>query len=207
MVHGKKGFSRLEWACKNVLNKSLTWLFYNFNPTAKESLQAGKEPISVHQPFLQSIKPIVTKLPKTLVPNLTVSDLTALYDRDDTLALQEYIHMLSLASPRVSAYDSIDSHISRYEVPKLTDRKLATKEMVRVRWRGFIGPEFVREIYLTVRKEGLKVDRNEQDGEGGTQRGEEKRWIAMSAAAFGGGKAWTVMQWAGRETLVWDCEV
>jgi ribonucleases P/MRP protein subunit RPP40 len=29
MVHGKKGFERLMWAAKNVLNRSLSWLFYD----------------------------------------------------------------------------------------------------------------------------------------------------------------------------------
>lgn len=27
MVHGKKGFDRLVYACKNVLDQPLTWLF------------------------------------------------------------------------------------------------------------------------------------------------------------------------------------
>lgn len=29
MLHGKKGFERVVWAAKNVLNRSLTWLFYD----------------------------------------------------------------------------------------------------------------------------------------------------------------------------------
>lgn len=29
MVHGKKGFERVVWAAKNVLNTSVTWLFYD----------------------------------------------------------------------------------------------------------------------------------------------------------------------------------
>lgn len=27
MLHGKKGFERIVWACKNVLDQSLTWLY------------------------------------------------------------------------------------------------------------------------------------------------------------------------------------
>ncbi|KAF2637084.1 hypothetical protein P280DRAFT_510041 [Massarina eburnea CBS 473.64] len=206
MVHGKKGFSRLEWACKNVLNQSLTWLFYNSNPTSKESLPAGKEPISVHQPFIHTITPSITPLQKTLVPALTVSDLPSLYDRDNALDLYEYLNMVSLGSPRVSATDVIDPHLSRYEVPTLTDKKCKARDMVKVRWRGFISPEFVRGIFLMVRKEGLRVERGVQDGEGGTQSGAEERWVGMNAVGFGGGKAWSVMQWAGKETLVWECD-
>lgn len=29
MLHGKKGFERIVWAFKNVLNHSLTWLFHD----------------------------------------------------------------------------------------------------------------------------------------------------------------------------------
>lgn len=31
MLHGKKGFERIVWAFKNVLNRSVTWLFHDFN--------------------------------------------------------------------------------------------------------------------------------------------------------------------------------
>lgn len=30
MLHGKKGFERIVWAFKNVLNNSVTWLFYDY---------------------------------------------------------------------------------------------------------------------------------------------------------------------------------
>ena len=56
MAHGKKGFGRLEWAAKEALNQSLSWLFYNFNPTSRESLTAAAEPISFHRPFIQTVK-------------------------------------------------------------------------------------------------------------------------------------------------------
>lgn len=31
MLHGKKGFERIVWAFKNVLNQSVTWLIYDFD--------------------------------------------------------------------------------------------------------------------------------------------------------------------------------
>lgn len=30
MLHGKKGFERIVWAFKNVLDSAVTWLFYDF---------------------------------------------------------------------------------------------------------------------------------------------------------------------------------
>ena len=32
MLHGKKGFDRIFWAAKNVLNQSLTWLVVDLAP-------------------------------------------------------------------------------------------------------------------------------------------------------------------------------
>lgn len=37
MLHGKRGFERLVWACKNVLNNSLAWLFHDFQPSSSET--------------------------------------------------------------------------------------------------------------------------------------------------------------------------
>lgn len=34
MLHGKKGFDRIVWAFKNVLNQSLAWLFCDLEPTS-----------------------------------------------------------------------------------------------------------------------------------------------------------------------------
>ena len=31
MVHGKKGFERIVWAFKKVLDNSVTWLFHDLN--------------------------------------------------------------------------------------------------------------------------------------------------------------------------------
>jgi ribonuclease P/MRP protein subunit RPP40 len=203
MVHGKKGFGRLEWACKNVLNQSLTWLFYDMRTVVADSLCEGREPVSVHQPTIQTLEPSATYLPNVSVPKLRVEDLSGLYDQEDALALLEYIHLLSLGSPRVKADDVVDPHLSRYEVPTFElGRGLDTRGLVRVRWRGFIAPRFVREIFLMVRREVMRSGKSEEEKEG-----QEERWIAMSAGAFGGKKGWTVMQWAGRETLVWDCEL
>lgn len=38
MLHGKKGFDRIVWAFSNVLNQSVTWLFYDLE---SESTQDG----------------------------------------------------------------------------------------------------------------------------------------------------------------------
>ncbi|RMZ68894.1 Ribonuclease P Rpp40 [Pyrenophora seminiperda CCB06] len=212
MKPGKGGFSRLEWACKNVLDKSLTWLFYNFNPSSAESLAEGKELLSKHQPWIHEITPNATRMDDVLMPRISVSDITSLYAEDDALGLLEYIHMISLKSPRIEERDDVDSHLSRYEVPNF-DKGVSSRNIVAVHWKGLISPAFVRDLFLMVWKEGLKgkrkVNATQDDiSMEGSSLVEEKdgAWFAMSAQAFGGKNVWTVMQFADRETLVWETE-
>ncbi|KAF2472228.1 uncharacterized protein BDR25DRAFT_284800 [Lindgomyces ingoldianus] len=205
MVHGKKLFSRLEWACKNVLNQSLTWLFYNFNPSSNESLPEGREPISPHHPFVYTVPPAIATLHNVVMPNIVVASLPDLYEQEDSLALLEWLHLVTLGSPRIRSGDRIDSFLSRYEVPNFNG--LSPRNMIRMRWKGFIPPQFVRELFLLIRKHGLKSTRGEgkEEREIGSQ--EECRWFALTAKAFGGyGGCYTIMQFAGRETLTWECD-
>jgi hypothetical protein len=50
MFPGKKGFDRLIYACENVLNRRLTWLFYNTEEKS-ESLHRGMK-VSSAFPYL-----------------------------------------------------------------------------------------------------------------------------------------------------------
>ena len=210
MLHGRKGFSRLEWACKNVLHHNMTWLFYNFNPSSAETLLEGREPISIHHPSVSSVLPKSLLLSRVLTPKLTVAEIPKLYEQEDSLAMLEWLQLVSLASPRIRQSDKIDSFLSRYEVPDFSEngRGVVAKNMVRVRWNGFIPPLFIRQLFLTVRKEGLKLNKSgEGGGEGSTVGQDEERWFALTASAFGGyGGCYTVMQFAGRESLTWECD-
>jgi ribonuclease P/MRP protein subunit RPP40 len=93
---------------------------------------------------------------------------------------------------------------------------IISKNLVVVRWRGFIPPAFVRDLFLAIRKEGFKsksrvngTQNVDMDMEGSSTLDldeKDERWFSMSAQAFGGKHAWTAMQFAGRETLVWKME-
>ncbi|KAH7095810.1 ribonuclease P 40kDa subunit-domain-containing protein [Paraphoma chrysanthemicola] len=206
MKHGKGAFSRLVWACKNVLDRSLTWLFYNFNPSSAESLAEGKEVLSKHAPWIHKIEPVVTILEGVLVPKLVVADLTELYDQDESISLLEYLHLLSLDSPRVRANDNINPHLSRYEVPDFRSG-VAIRSLACVRWRGFMPPAFIRDLFLAVKKDGLRARNRVEGTEDVDMDGrEEEAWFALSAQGFGGKNAWTVMQFESRDTLTWESE-
>lgn len=45
MLHGKKGFERVVWAAKNVLKRSLTWLFYD--PRSAENGGSGTHVVAL----------------------------------------------------------------------------------------------------------------------------------------------------------------
>lgn len=220
MRHGKGAFGRLEWACKNVLTNRLTWLFYNHNPSSAESLVEGKEELSKHAPFIHNISPLATKLEALLVPRLSPEVRTELYDQDASLELLEYLHLISLHSPRIAASDSVDPYISRYEIPDF-GAGTSKRDFTCLRWKGFMPPAFVREVFLAMKKVGFagmgkgKVngavigdgDMNMDAAEGEKDKEkEEERWFVMSAQGFGGKNSWTVMQYEGRETLVWEVE-
>lgn len=72
MVHGKKGFERIVWAFKNVLNSSVTWLFYDFgttqddpaNMTRKARLVRWKEQpkASAYLRLQQELRPLLNTI-------------------------------------------------------------------------------------------------------------------------------------------------
>lgn len=179
MLHGKRGFERLVWACKNVLNNSLTWLFHDFQPPSSET----ETPIAKHCPMLKSIRPTITNLPNTLVPTITsVSDM---YDADAAADLLEWLGLVSLDSPRIRADDSIDPYLSRYQVPELSESGPVARNLVKMQWYGFIPPTFVRDVYMCARK----------------VVGEE--WFAVNVSCFHG-QAYSVLNYGVNDTLSWE---
>ncbi|KAF2622197.1 hypothetical protein BU25DRAFT_403287 [Macroventuria anomochaeta] len=222
MKKGKRGFERLRWAAKNVQNESKSWLFWSGNPSFAESVREGREVLSRHAPKVFVLEPEVTTMKGVVVPKLDVkgNGLSGLYDQDEALALLEWLDMLNLGSSRVEEGNEVDSHLCRYDVPDF-GHGVETGELVRVRWSGFITPGFVKDLFLEVWKAGFKGKREPKRRKGngapgnqdedvtmdGTQdEADAGKWFAMSTQAFGGKNAWSLMQFANRETLVWEVE-
>lgn len=219
MRRGKKGFERILWAAKNVLGESRRWLFWCANPSFGESVGEGREVLSRHAPEVVALEPRVEGREGVAVPRLGVSGngLSGLYDQEDALALLEWLDLLNLGSPRVRVASDIDSHLCRYDVPDF-GHGVEARGLVHVRWSGLLTPDFVRELFLEVWNAGFKSKRDTkrrrgsaaQDGdvrmEGAEEEGDGEKWFSLSAQAFGGQKAWSLMQFANRETLVWEIE-
>jgi ribonuclease P/MRP protein subunit RPP40 len=210
MTHGKKGFARLEWAAKNVLDRSLTWVFWNAMPGSKEALEEGKEVLSRFQPWVKGVEGETVELGGRVYPRLKRGGLEDVYDEVDAMGLLEYLDFLALDSPRLMEGDEIDAHLSRYEVPDF-GAGVGVGDFVRVRWKGFITPSFIRDLFVAVVKVCFKSkargdDARDVDMDTNDESAKEEAWFAMSAQAFGGKSKWTVMQFEGRETLTWHVE-
>lgn len=211
MKHGKKGFGRLEWACKNVLNQSLTWLFHNLNAPFAESLAQGNEVLSRYAPWLNTIEPNGNILKGVLAPRLLTSNLTRLYNEEDAMALLEYIDMVELESPRIKEEDNIDPHLCRYEVPDFGSGT-TLMNLVVAKWTGFIPPTFARDVFVALAAVFSKtkvVDGSTQDVTMTDPEQDEEevaRWFCMSAQAFGGKHTWSAMQFGNRDTFTWRVE-
>ncbi|KAF1347293.1 hypothetical protein EJ07DRAFT_169812 [Lizonia empirigonia] len=210
MRRGKRGFERVRWAARNVLVGSARCLFWSANPSFAESVREGREVLCRHAPKVVDLWPAVEAVRGVGVPRLRVeeSTLSGLHDQEDALALLEWLDVVSLGSARALADDHVDSHLCRYEVPDF-GHGVESRELVRVRWTGFVTPGFVKDVFLAVWTGAFKAKRDANGGKAGDPVADAQdpgAWFAMSAQAFGGTRAWSLMQFASRETLVWEVE-
>ncbi|KAK3725058.1 hypothetical protein LTR37_000568 [Vermiconidia calcicola] len=178
MVRGKKGFERIIWAFRNVLNQTVTWLFYDLGGETD-----GTGPIVAHQPEIKSVKPEHKIIGAVQVPPFP-EDLQQ-HDHETATELLEWLSLATSSSPRVQQDDEIDPYLSRYQLPKAsatTDRNL--QDLVRLRWHGFVTPRFIREIFLA------------------TLKASGDSWFAFNATAFDG-KAFAFLQ-NKHHTMTWE---
>ncbi|XXG98058.1 tRNA ligase [Hypoxylon texense] len=143
MLHGKKGFDRLAYACKNVFNAPVTWLFYNHSKTPTPG------PLSRHYPTKYTSHPDISEGLPVKVPSLKPPP--AILDRRDSLELEEFatdiyewLSLLRLESPRVNTEDKIDPYLSGYSVPG-DGEDSQSHRLCRISWQGFIPPNWIQQ--------------------------------------------------------------
>ncbi|KAI9794692.1 MAG: hypothetical protein M1833_007408 [Piccolia ochrophora] len=145
MIQGKPRFGKILWACKNVLNNPMNWLFCDLSPS-----EASQMALALLQPSERVCSPQVQGAACTLVPPLEPpprdgdngeEDL-----RDYAVDFIEWLGMVSLDSPRISSSDDIDPYLSRYEVPGGESR--TGKALVRVVWRGLLASGWINKLWL-----------------------------------------------------------
>jgi ribonucleases P/MRP protein subunit RPP40 len=164
MLHGKKGFDRLVYACKNALSQPTTWLFCNLSksesywpciwPDANNATAPSPDPLLEYFPTRYSSPFTTTDNINVLIPPLKPppSILESGYHLDmeeystDTY---EWLSLVRLSSPRVSPRDKIDSYLANYTVPGNLD-EVHEGKLCKISWEGFIPPDWTRQLLANV---------------------------------------------------------
>ncbi|KAK5137372.1 hypothetical protein LTR08_008950 [Meristemomyces frigidus] len=185
MIRGHKGFDRIIWAFKNVLNHSVTWLFYDLQPRVDRIA-----PIAAHAPTLRSIEPEIVQLDNVTVPQFPNTVESDRYGRSTATELLEWLSLVTHLSPRMQNDDDIDGYLCRYSVPtdlsdsQEDDTMQDAHTLVKFRWQGFLPTAFISKIMLAA----LKASADD--------------WFALSATSFSG-EAYTTLK-HNDGALIWE---
>ncbi|KAL3484956.1 ribonuclease P 40kDa subunit-domain-containing protein [Aspergillus germanicus] len=173
MLHGKKGFQRIEWAFKNVLNQRVAWLFFDLGT---DSAGVSEDDISLkgNNPEILPCEPIRTTHENISTPSfsdLKVTENASEEMRDLCGEVSEWLSLVSLESQRVSADDDIDLYLCRYGAPEIGQTK--ELDLVTLKWHGFIPPRWIMQLFITFfRETAPRIAR-------------PQTWFALSASALG----------------------
>lgn len=165
MFRGKKGFDRLVYACKNVFNEPVTWLFCNAYHTGKINFLfiptpgprsstdifasvPNPDPLDAFRPTRCTASPEISDGLGVTLPPLKVSP-DLLFDIEDlpeaVSETYEWLSLVRLQSPRVFSTDSVDPYLSRYRTPGEPDEQGQAK-VCTVTWEGLFTPSFARQM-------------------------------------------------------------
>ncbi|KKK14256.1 hypothetical protein P175DRAFT_0504281 [Aspergillus ochraceoroseus IBT 24754] len=174
MLHGKKGFQRIEWAFKNVLNTPVSWLFFDLG-TESKGIQDDDITLKGNHPEIISRGPSRTTHRNISTPSfhewkITEESLEP-HLKDSCGDIAEWLAMVSLESGRVSANDDIDSYLSRYDAPEIGEA--GSCDLVSLKWRGFIPPKWITQLFITLCRETT------------SQKVGSSVWFSLSASALG----------------------
>lgn len=147
MLHGKKGFERLIYAAKNVLNQSMVWLFCDLTSSKGPD---GSSAIGKHHTTIMEGNHKDINFQHVLTPPFSqvFSDFNAATVSDTVNAeaayeITEWLGLVVLQSPRVLRGDNIDSYLSRYVVP---EGSIQVSSVRIINWQGLIGARWVTEM-------------------------------------------------------------
>lgn len=143
MLHGKKGFERIVWACNNVLDKSLSWLFYDFGELLTP--EDHPNPLAQHHPIHQTIAPEITQVPLAKVPSFARCHARQ-DDQEWTAGIHEWLNLVALKSPQVEAKDDTDPYLCCYHVPFLG--AVRNYDLVSLEWNGLLPASWIRSLFV-----------------------------------------------------------
>ncbi|GIK03148.1 hypothetical protein Aspvir_007217 [Aspergillus viridinutans] len=174
MLHGKKGFDRIVWAFKNVLDHSVAWLFYDLAPGAN-GISKGDPTLKGNHPQIIDCDVSRTHYPNIIAPSFCETTFTEASSehilKEDSENLSEWLAMVALGSPRVSKDDNIDPYLSRYSVPD--DGPLRSTNLVSLKWHGFVTASWILDLFISVLRETA------------SKSSPASTWFALSSSALG----------------------
>ncbi|QGA17760.1 hypothetical protein EYB26_005436 [Talaromyces marneffei] len=175
MLHGKKGFERIVWACRNVLNASVTWLLacdaVSQNPLDKAAATLQKyQPRILDCDFEEIAHPVVNVPPLSMDEARSLSSPAALEDYCNDVS--EWLGLASLQSPRISVEDIIDPYLSRYAVSQSESLQPRSTALVSLRWQGVMTSRWINQLFTSCLLEQR------------LHTGRLSAWSALSASTF-----------------------
>jgi ribonucleases P/MRP protein subunit RPP40 len=167
MLHGKKGFERVVWAAKNVLNRSLAWLFYDLtlagdsgsgkysikpqDLTVDDRAADTAVPLSKHHPTKINFESMGRHIPNVRVPPLQPLGLADVHTSSDigdwSQDIIEWLGLVALESARVQDNDSVDPHLCRWTFPEGTTEKATPIRVLR--WRGMVDSGWLTQLLIS----------------------------------------------------------
>ncbi|RYO93524.1 hypothetical protein DL764_007973 [Monosporascus ibericus] len=148
MLHGKKGFDRLVYACKKVFSSPTSWLFCNL------SKNPSPDPLAKHYQVRYTSAPGFDEDLAVAIPTLMPPQ--AVLERNNKLELDEYatdvyewLSLIRLGSPRILASDKVDPYLSTYAVPGGAE-DVSEGRLCKVSWEGFISSAWTRQLLADI---------------------------------------------------------
>ncbi|KFA63918.1 hypothetical protein S40285_03779 [Stachybotrys chlorohalonatus IBT 40285] len=117
MLHGKKGFDRLVYSCKNVFDKQQTWLFFNVAKSAPNPDPLLNFLPQQCIPRTRQSKDLEVEYAPLALPRQVLKNLDRTSLEEVATDIYEWLSLIRLDSPRVEVHDKIDPYLSQYSAP------------------------------------------------------------------------------------------
>lgn len=145
MVRGKRGFDRLIYACKNVLNQPTNWLFCNVT-----ELIPSPDPLQRYFPTSFTSSPGITRDICALqgpldIPFEILADADRSAFEEAATECYEWLSLIRLGSPRVEPRDNIDPYLSKYRVPGDAEGDVT---VFKLSWQGLISSSWLHKLLV-----------------------------------------------------------
>lgn len=152
---GKKGFEKLRSAAEEngVIGMGKTWLMADVEGLGEGAKLQGEEMRHLHPLECDALVEEGKAVNGVLVPQVLRTGDVDGYGEEEWWEVLEWIDLVALGSPRVTADDSVDSHVSRYSVPE----PRSTENVRILKWDGLMSSDWVTRLLIELTKASSKA--------------------------------------------------